>query len=191
MMMLKALLIFSILFISIVASAAGAVDGVPTKMVLLQAFNVGLFALLLFFLLRKKISAHFAEREEQFFAAKKKAEELLAKAQTEKEAIEAKFEELKRSSQQTIDQAKTDAAALKKDMLAEAETISEKIKSEAKKSASNEVARASEELRKDFLQQSIDQTRSAISSDLSEDDQKRLHGEFVNKAGAARSGAVN
>ncbi len=191
--MKKLSLILIVLLASLLASqfalaAGGAGDhhGVPKMAVLFQALNFGMFFLLLFFLLKGKVKDAFKNRETDFKAAKIKAEQLLAEAQSQKAEAEKKLKELEDTAASTIQNAKAEAEKLKASILAEANELSQRIKAEAEKSADFEVRRAKESLRKQLLEEAVKATREAISKNLSEADQKRLQGEFVNKIEAVR-----
>ena len=179
----KVVLILATVFSS-TAFAAGGGDGIPVTMVILQAINVSLFVGLLAYLLKGPVKTYFKNREDEFTAAARKAEELKAEAARHRKEIADKLKELEDNAEKTIQNAKSEAEALKENILKEAKEMAAKIQAEAERSTQNEVARAKEELRRSLLNGAIDAAREAAAKGLTEQDQKRLQGEFVNKVGS-------
>ena len=61
--------------------------------------------------------------------------------------------------------------------------MSEKIKQEAEKAASREIAKARAELRQEATQMAIEIARELLVKKVSDEDQKRLVNEYIQKVG--------
>lgn len=180
---MKNLLVLTIALLSAETVLAAGGEGIPTQTIIFQAINVSLFVGLLTFLLRGKIKDHFISREASFHEAKNRAEELLKKAEEQRREIEVKLRDLDATQKETIERAKKEAAEMKKNILAEADTLSEQIRKEANKSAEMEIRRVRESLRQQLMVEAVEQSRNAIAGNLSSDDQSRLQAEFIKKVG--------
>ena len=164
------------------ASGGGEHASIPT-IVIYQFINFALFAILLFFLLRKHVSKFFLSREAEFTEAIQRAKSAVTEAENKKKEIMARIAKLKSSSQETIEKAKLEAEKMRKGIIEDAEESAKKLLQEAQYAAKYEVEKAKAELRNDILMEAINQAEGALSKRLSDNDQKRLQEEFVNNIG--------
>lgn len=157
-------------------------DGIPT-MVYLQAVNFGLYAILLFVLLRKPVKAFFSGRTATFDAALVKAKAAKDEAEAKKREVQDRLAKLQSSADQSIRDARTEAEALKTKIVAEAHEMATRMREEARRSASLEIERAKTELREELLTQSVALSKKILQEKMAENDQKRLQTEFADKIG--------
>lgn len=175
--------------LSVFASGEAGHDdhqAIPGQMIILQVLNFLLFVGVLVFFLRPKVIAFFRMRAESFVAAKKRADELKKNAAENKKIMEEKLRDLENSRQATISNARNEAERLRQQIVREAEEMVVKIKDEAERSVQNEMQRARQELRTTLLTEAIDAAKKQVAKNLSDLDQRRLQGEFVEKIQAVK-----
>lgn len=171
--------------VAVAAGAAHGEAGIPAS-VMWQAINFALFVGLLWFLLRKKVPAYFAERAANFNLALAKAEKARQEAEEQKRVIEARLQALQSSADQSVAQAKLDAEELRQKIVREAQEISVRIIEDARHTAEIELQRAKSELREEVLSQAMVAAKKILSEKIADTDQKRLQSEFVEKIQVVR-----
>lgn len=162
------------------ASADAHEGGIP--MVLwLQVINFTLYIGLIVYLAKKPLQEMFKGRYDGFFSALKKAEAAKAEAEAKRKDIQDRLTKLETSREESIKNAREEAAALRTQIVEEAKALSSKLKADAEKTALIEIERAKTELREDLLSQSVIMAKRILADKMQEPDQKRLQGEFVDK----------
>lgn len=164
---------------------AHAAGGVPMAVVF-QAINFLIYVGVLYFLLRKPVLSFFTGREQAFKQALVKAESAKREAEAKKREIQDRLNRLETTADESVAQAKAEAAALKARILKEASELSQKLRDEAHSATEFEVARAKHELREELLVQSVAAAREMLADQMAEPDQKRLQTEFVDKIQVVR-----
>ncbi len=159
--------------------------GLPT-VVYLQAVNFLLYAGLLYYFLRKPVRDYFSGRGTTFNAALVKAAAAKAEAEARKQEIQAKINDLQANADSELARAKDEARNLEARILKDAEEISANLRAEASRTATFEIERAKNELRRDLLSQSVAFSQKLLKDKMADGDQKRLQTEFVDKIGASR-----
>lgn len=155
--------------------------GVPWGMVGWQIANFAIFAGVLVYFLRSKITGYFGLRQSEFAEARQRAEQAQAAAEQEHKLIREKMTRLEATSSETIQQAQKEAAELQQNILQEAKAAAARIEEEARKSIQYELERAKEELRQELLKAALEAAHKVVKQNIVDQDQKRLQGEFVNK----------
>jgi len=151
-----------------------------------QFVNFSIFVGLLFFLLRKKVVAHFKDRESTFRQALIKAEHARKEAETQKNIIKEKLDKLESGAKLDLERATREAEELKAKILSEAQEIIANLKKEAERTAESEIQKAKLELREELLSGAIAQAKQILNEKVKEPDQKRLQKEFVEKIQVVR-----
>lgn len=165
--------------------AHGSHDGVPT-VVYWQVFNFVLFAMLLFFLGRKKVAGFFSEKETGFRQALLKAEKAKEAADIQKRETQERLMKLQANADTSVTQARAEAEALRKKIVDEATQMSLNLKEEAHRTAQFELERAKAELRAELVDQAMKTAKAILEEKMAEPDQKRLQSEFVEKIQVVR-----
>lgn len=179
---MKIALVFLSLLFPVFSLAAGDGDhGVPWALIGQQALNLSLLLILLTILLRKKVSAHFAERKVQYKQLIEKAEEAKVAAEKNKREITERLQKLENNADKSINQARSEAEELKKKIIAEAETLSSRLEEEAKRTANFELERARLKLRKSLMDEAFKLAKTNLENEVSSGEQQRLKSEFVDK----------
>lgn len=176
-------ILLSLFFSTSVAYAAAGGDhhGVPWKMVITQVFNFILVIALLTYLLRKKAKEHFKERVQEYHALITRAESAKVEAENNKKQITERLAKLEQTADSSIQQAKAEAQELKSKILEEANNLSKKLEEEARKTVDFEIQRAKEQLRRELLEESVEDARKAMKEGVQDPDLKRLQNEFVQR----------
>ena len=154
--------------------------GLPTA-VILQFINFGLYVGLVVYFGRKPIVDYFKNRQAGFYSALKRADAARAEAQAKRAEIQARLTKLETSRDESLQNARREAAALRAQIVNEAKALSERLRLDAERTADVEVARAKQTLRDDLLNQSMQMAERILRDKMQEQDQKRLQDEFVEK----------
>lgn len=162
------------------AASHGAHGGIP-QAVTFQFINFAIYALILIFVLRKPIKSYFKAREEHYKQALIRAESARKDAESKKREIQERLNKLEDTSKQSVESARAEAQTLKQQIRQQAEELSQRLKTEATRTASLELERAKTELRMEMLNQSVAMSRKLLEEKMAEPDQKRLQSEFVSK----------
>jgi len=152
---------------------------IPIKTVMWQSLNLVVLFLALGFVLRKTIRSFFAGRQDTFL-------QQAAKAKTAREAAEKqyldilhKIKEIGANQNLELDQVRKEAAALKIQMIKEAQEVAERIKKEASSTVALELQRAQQQIKEAILKESLKIARSEMSRDLASGDYQKLNTDFV------------
>lgn len=164
-------------------------EGIPT-IVALQIVNFLIYAGLIVYFGRDPIATFYKNRQAKFFAAQKRADAARAEAQAKRADVQARLAKLEANRDQSIQDARKDAAALRAQIVDEAKALSEKLRLEAERTAQVEIQRAKAALREDLLNQSIHMAQRILTDKMQDQDQKRLQDEFVAKIQSGKGQAV-
>jgi F-type H+-transporting ATPase subunit b len=149
--------------------------------VILQFINFSLYVGLIFYFGRKPIADYFKTRQANFFVALKRADAARAEAEAKRAETQARLAKLEATRDQSIQDARKEAAALRMQIVEEARGLSEKLKVEAERTAVVEIERAASVLREELLNQSVQLAQRILTDKMQDQDQKRLQDEFVQK----------
>ncbi len=164
------------------AAAAGHHDehiAIPVKLVIYQTINVAAMVIGLFFVLKKPVQNYFKEKKENFLSAAKKAEAARKAAEDERMQIQTRLSKLESTADESISRARAEAADMKRQMVADAEALSKRLREEAASAAKLEVERAKNELRETLIHESLEAARTQLSSKVTAEDHKRLQSDFI------------
>ncbi|MDZ4677307.1 MAG: ATP synthase F0 subunit B [Oligoflexia bacterium] len=165
--------------------ASGANHGVP-KIVYYQALNFFGLLIILYFVVKNKVSGYFSARHKTLTAAITEAQRMRTEAAKMHEEYSVKIQNLEREAGQMLEQMKLEGKEAKQRLLDEAKKLVENIEREAKRTAQNELDRAKAELYDDVLQQALDGARTLLTNTVVDNDQRRLQKEFVEKIEAVQ-----
>ena len=154
--------------------------GLPT-MFWLQVVNFTIYLGAIIFFARGPLREMFKGRYDGFFSAVKRAEAAKAEAEMKRKEIQDRLAKLEATRDESIQKARSDAAALRNQIVEEAKSLSAKLKADAERTAQLEVERAKYELREELLAQSVQMSKRILTDKMQEQDQKRLQSEFVDK----------
>lgn len=166
--------------------AGGGEEGVPLKLVVVQAGNLILLVGLLVYFSRKKIQGHFSARRSNFQELVGKAERARAEAERANQTIAEKLRTLESKAEDDKREAVRTAEELKSRLQSEAQDLARRLNEDAKKTAALEIEKAKEKLRAELLDEAIKTARAALRDTVGEPEQKRLQTEFVEKIQVAR-----
>ena len=154
--------------------------GLPT-MFWLQVVNFTIYLGAIIFFARGPLREMFKGRYDSFFSAVKRAEAAKAEAEMKRKEIQDRLAKLEATRDESIQKARSDAAALRNQIVEEAKSLSAKLKADAERTAQLEVERAKYELREELLAQSVQMSKRILTDKMQDQDQKRLQSEFVDK----------
>lgn len=165
------------------ASAAGGEEGIPF-VVVYQTINFIIFSAILYWIAKKKMGAFFSERVGKHEKAKEEAVKAFTDAQQKHDEVNNKLKMLIEQEGSALQRAQEEAKLLKSRLIHEAEDLAKSVLEDAKKTAQYEYEKAKLELRREFFEQALSQSKKEMSSSIDKGNQKTLHKEFVEGVGA-------
>lgn len=182
---LKFITIFGITLLSQLALGEehphGGEEGIPWHLITSQAVNFGLLVGILFFVGRKAVVQHFAERKKTYLELVEKADSAQREAEKTKQHISERLQALESSTKQSLVQAQSEAKELEQRILTEAKEIAAKLQDEAQRNAQQTLDRARLDLREEMLATALKAAKQALEEKVGGADQKKLQSEFVEK----------
>ena len=159
---------------------------VPWAQVGVQTFNLGCLVVLLVYLLRHAVKAHFANRAKEYGQLVVRAEAARQEAERGKVGLETRLRALEQDAEAQLRAAKDEGDRLSAKLQAEAKALSTKLMQEAERSVSAELAKAKAELRSELLTEALESSRQGLSSSLDQSSQKKLRAEFLDQIRSVR-----
>jgi F-type H+-transporting ATPase subunit b len=154
---------------------------IPWNSIWIQFFNFAFLLIVLGYLMRKTVKAHFANRAAEFRQLVERAEAAKAEAEKGRRTMQDRLARLESTAAESGEKARKDAEALKDRMLVEARGLANKIDQEARRSISVEIEKAKAQLREELLDQGLKNSGEQLKTNLGGADQKKLQNEFVEK----------
>lgn len=172
--------------------AAGAEHGhgfdAETKMrVIYQFINVSIIVGAGIYYLKPKVVQFFKDRQANFVEAANKAMDLRKQAEDDHMQIKVRLNKLESTSDESIQRANAEAADFRNQLLKEAEELSKKIKLEAEQAAKLEIEKAKISIRQQMIEEAVALSSKQIESQITQEDHKKLEGEFINNMRAVQS----
>ncbi len=163
------------------AAAGHGAEGIPWGTIGVQAFNLAVLLGVLVYLLRKTVSAHFANRSQSYRDLVERAERAQQEAARNHAEVSARLAKLEASAAQTLQRAQNEATEMRQRLLADAKMLSAKLDQEAQRTALLEVDKAKAELRRDLLHASLKSSAETMRGGLGSPEQRKLQNEFAEK----------
>lgn len=183
--MMSRVLFSILLFLPLTAFAAGAGGdhghGVPWSTIGVQTFNFVFLFSLLIYLLKGPVVEHFKTRRQSYLDLVGKAEAAKREAEANHREISQRLKALEDAGKQNATRAQAEADALKAKLLKEADELSLKLKTDARKTAEIEIQKAKAEIEAYALTQALEAAQNKLAKDASGEDQSRLNNEFIKK----------
>lgn len=158
-------------------------NGVLLKDFLYRCLNFAVTFGLLAYFVTKPIRKGLAGRKEGIEKALKEAKDAKEKAEARYAEYDAKLTKASSEIDDIYEAIKREGELERDKILAEAKAMGEKIKQEAEKAASREIAKARAELRQEATQMAIEIARELLNKKVTGEDQKRLVNEYIQKVG--------
>lgn len=186
---MKSILSILVLLTPAIVLAAGGEHGgghhdaeIP-KAVVYQAINVAILVAGIIYFTKDSIVQFFSERKTAYLAAAQKSAQAREQAEKEFVDIKNKLASLDTTRDESIKNAMNHAEDIKKQILAEANQVAQRIQEEAQLTARLEISRAQKELREQLLKDSIEAARVVLTKDIGAADQQKLQKDFINNIG--------
>lgn len=160
--------------------AHGAVE-IPWTSISVQAFNLVFLLLVLGWLMRKSVSAHFAQRAQGFRELVDRAENAKLEAEKSHGAVKERLAKLESSADQLAAQARSEANELKSRLMTEAKALTLKLEQEAQRTTAVELEKAKAHLRHELLSQALSASEDNFKRSLGVTEQQALQKEFAQK----------
>ena len=144
----------SILLISTTAYGSGGAVHVPTGLVISQFANLFLLLCIIFYFGKDAIRDFFSNMKSEYLESRNAAAASFEKAESEKNEIENRLNELRSSKKSDIESATNQAEDNRKAMIADGRNQAEQIQNEAQSSMSVEQSKAMDKLRLEIFSKS-------------------------------------
>ncbi len=181
-MRMKLLSIYVFLISNIALAEEHAAHGghgeIPYKLIGYQSINVIIMLAAMVYFLKDVVRKFFIEKKEAYLAAAKKAEVARKQAEQEHSDIQVKLTKLESTADESLQQARAEAAQLKQQLLGEAEALSKRIREEAAITAKLEIEKAKNHLREALIKDALEQSKKQLETKISESDKNRLYQDF-------------
>ncbi len=152
-------------------------EGAPPLVALV--FNFICLVILLYFILRKGLSARFKNRKEALVTALKEAEDMKARAEKALKDARAKMGALDREMAklrgEIVDAGKSESTHL----LDQAQKQAERMRSDAKTMVEQEIARMADDIRKEVVDEIIKMAEQRVQEKVENTDHNRIVGEYL------------
>lgn len=158
--------------------AHGGHGEIPYKLISYQAINVVIMFAAMIYFLKDVVRKYFQEKKEAYLSAAKKAEIARKQAEEEHMDIQIKLSKLESTADESLHQARAEAAQLKQQLLAEAEALSKRIRDEAAQTAKLEVEKAKIRLREALIRDALEQSKQQLENQITPSDKTRLYQDF-------------
>lgn len=162
------------------ALAAGAKgEGIPVQTIIAQVVNLTILFGALIYFFRGNIKQAFIDRKSLYLAAAQKSAAAREEAEKHLSDLKSKIEKLETQKDSELKKAEHDAVLMKAQILAEAQSLSAKIRAEAELTAKVETAKAEAQLKSHLLTESIAAAKMILAKDINSQDHEKLQTEFV------------
>lgn len=141
--------------------------------------NFALLFLGIYFLLKRRAGEFFASRSLNVKMSVEKAKKLYDEAYRQYEEIDAKLKNADVEGKKLIADIKAESESEKKQIVAHAREMAEKIAADSKRMADQEVVKAMQRLKKEAVDLALQLARKKIESEINQEDQTRLGSGFV------------
>lgn len=188
---MKKLIYFILAMTPIFALASGSEngghgEGIP-ETVKYQAINIIILIAGIIYFAKGAVVSFFTSRQAEYVQAAQKSAKARQEAESNLTEVKTKLQDLVGKQDETITLAHSQAEETKKQLMAEAEQISKRIKDEAALTAKLEIQKAEKALREQLIHDSFEIARNVLAKDISTQDHASLQSSFSkNIEGAAK-----
>lgn len=176
-----AFLIGSLAFANETGAHGGEEQGVPFKLVLVQAGNLAVLVGILIYLFRAKVAVHFQQRAQSYQDLVSRAERARTEAEARKKEIENRLRQLELGAEEQRRKIHAETAQLKAQIVDDAKKIAEGLVQEGKRLVALEVEKAKGQMRQEMLDLAFEGATATLNTKVGEPERKRLQSEFVER----------
>ena len=153
--------------------------GMPA--VVWHVINFLIFAAIIFFAVKKGVVAGAIAKRERIAKGMDEAAKLRDEMRAKFQDYDARMKDIDARMSTLLDDARNEAEAEKKRILAEAEASAKRMREEAKLIADQEIARARLELQNEQIARAGELAEALLKASVTKDDQARLSQEFLTR----------
>ena len=150
------------------------------KDLIFHGFNLFLLLALLFWLMRNPVKNALKSRAAAIRRELTEAARLRDEAEQRHQELSARLDHFEDEVQAIRDEAKQDAQEEEAKLIERAHQEAQRIAESTERNIRDEVSRARQTLQKEAVELAVELAQKTISSELKDDDQKRLAREFLN-----------
>ena len=164
----------------------GVDQGVPIKLIFVQALNLSVLVGILVYLFRAKVAAHFQKRSNDYHELVSRAERTRAEVEEKKREIENRLTQLEMGAAEQRRKLEAETAQLKNQIVGEARKIASGLVEEGKRLVALEVEKAKNHMRSEMIDLAFENATVTLSTKVGETERKRLQDEFVERIQVVR-----
>ena len=188
---MKKLILVAVLAVSTISWASGAVThheegGIPWKEIGLQALNLGILLVGIFFFTKESIKQAFINRKKQFVEQSESTKSPLQNAELALSGVKTKISQLEAGENKALEKASQEAALVKTNLIKESEAQAIRLKEESKMQVSAELEKAKNEIGILIMGSAISATTRKLS-DQKAQITKDSESEFLRQVGQVKA----
>lgn len=164
---------------TVFAAGEGHGEGIPFQTIIYQSINIVIVIAGLIYFLKKTVKDFFSERRSSFLTASQKAEVARKQAEREFSEISMKLNKLNATRDESLAKARAESVDLRKQIISDAEAAVKKLQQDTEQSLMVELSKAKRQLREELIREAIIQARAVMNSKVSQEDHRRLEGNFI------------
>lgn len=164
---MKSVILLAMIVPTLVFAASGGARGddyIPLKEIGWQATNLGILLVIIYFGIRKSIVETFRQRKEDFIQQSEKTKSALKNAEAELKGIQEKIATLEGGERAALETAKHESNLIKANLIKEADSQAQKMKTDAELSIRAELAKAKNEINELILKEAIITASAKLTS---------------------------
>ncbi len=165
-------------YIAFAADAHGAHSNEIPAMVKWQVFNLAVLAIILYKVGKTPIAEFFKARQTDYLKQAEKSKAMFQEAEKEYADIQQRLQTLTSTASESVEKAKRDADATRKQMVADAQATATRIKDEAQTTARLEDQKTTLKAKQDIVNQALAQARQVLTTDIASQDHQKLQSDF-------------
>lgn len=142
-------------FVLAATGAHGGAEEIPWDKIAWQAANLGILLGAIFLLIKQTIIEGFKNRQKNYIESAEKTKSALREAEMALAGVKEKLSTLELGEQKAVEVARSEAEAIKAQIIKEAVLAAEKIKKDAQLTILNETAKAKSEIGKLILEAAL------------------------------------
>lgn len=178
MRVISALLVTLTSYMALAADAHGAQSNEIPGMVKWQVINLVILGIILYKFGKQPVVEFFQARQKDYLKQAEKSKALFQEAEKEYQDIEQRLKTLNATASSSIEKAKIEAEALRKQMIADAQAAANRIKDDAQATAKLESQKTTLKAKQDIVLQVLSTARQVLTTDIGSQDHQKLQTEF-------------
>lgn len=178
MRLFSAILVTLASYMAFAADAHGAHSDEVPSMVKWQAINLAILGVILYKYGKQPVVDFFQARQTDYLKQAERSKILFQDAEKEYQDIEQRLKTLNTTAGDSVEKARVEADALRKQMISDAQATAARIKDDAQATAKLESQKTTLKAKQDIVLQALNTARQVLTTDIGSQDHQKLQSEF-------------